>query len=123
VYVFLLQPTMFNKYIYIYIYMCVCVCVFLFEQYLYYNHTYMFRYICIILREFQRFTFVKLCSVCIIKNYQIKIFMWLLLMKYSLYDFYNIICISNMFMWLYMQSGFPILMLPVCCGGEYYNII
>jgi len=28
-----------------------------------------------------------------------------------------------MFMWAYMQSGFPILMLPVCCGGEYHNII
>ena len=32
--------------------------------------------------------------------------MWLLLIKCNLYDFYNIICISSMFMWSYIQSGY-----------------
>ena len=29
-----------------------------------------------------------------------------LLIKCSLNDFYNIICISSMFSWLYIQSGY-----------------
>jgi len=41
--------------------------ILLFEQYLYYNHSYMFRYICIILREFQICTSLKLRSSYIIK--------------------------------------------------------
>ena len=32
--------------------------------------------------------------------------MWLFLIKCSLYDFYNIICISSMFTWPYTQSGY-----------------
>jgi hypothetical protein len=39
---------------------------FLFEQYLYYNHSYMFQYTCIILGELQRCTSLKLCSFHII---------------------------------------------------------
>jgi hypothetical protein len=30
--------------------------------------------------------------------------MWLLLIKCSVYDFYNIICISSVFTWQYIQS-------------------
>jgi len=70
----------------------------------------MFQYICIILREFQSCTSLKLLSFCIIKMslkiIQFKIFMWLMLIKCSLYDFYNTICISSMFTWLYIQSGY-----------------
>ena len=32
--------------------------------------------------------------------------MWLLLIKCSLYDFYNIMFISDMFTWPNMQSGY-----------------
>ena len=42
--------------------------------------------------------------------------MWLLI-KYSLYDFYNIICISSMFMWLYIHLIIPVLMLPQHTGN------
>jgi len=45
--------------------------------------------------------------------------MWLLLIQYSLYEFYNIIYISSTFMWPYMHLDIPVLMLPVCWGGEY----
>jgi len=40
---------------------------FVFQQHLYYNHPYMFRYICIILRELKSCTSLKLRSVYIIK--------------------------------------------------------
>ena len=69
----------------------------------------MFQYVCIILREFQSCTLLKLSFIYnknFIKNYQIIIFMWLLLIKCSLYDFYTIICTSSMFTWPYMQSGY-----------------
>jgi len=85
----------------------------------------MFQYICIILREFQSCTLLKLHSVYIIeislKNYQIKIFMWLLVINCSLYDFYNIICIC-MFTWLYIHLYIPVLLLPVGWGGEYSDV-
>jgi hypothetical protein len=85
----------------------------------------MFQYICIILREFQSCTLLKLRGVYIIKislkNYQIKIFMWLLVINCSLYDFYNIICISSMFTWQYIHLYIPVL-LPVCWGGEYSDV-
>jgi hypothetical protein len=81
----------------------------------------MFQYICIILGG-GGVQISKLRSVYIIKislkNYQIKIFMWLLVINCSLYDFYNIICISSMFTWLYI----PVLLLPVCWGGEYSDV-
>ena len=32
--------------------------------------------------------------------------MWLLLIKCSLHDIYNIICISIVFTWLYIQYGY-----------------
>jgi len=83
----------------------------------------MFRYICIIVREFQSCTTLKLRSFYFIKNYQIKILIWLLLIKCSLYDFYNIICISSMFTLPYICSvHIPVLMLPVCWGGEYWTV-
>ena len=50
-----------------------------------------------------------------IKNYQIKIFMWLLLIKFSLHDFYNIICMNSVFTWAYTHLDIPVLMLPVFC--------
>ena len=75
-FVLFFQPTMYNIY-------------FLFQQYLYYSHSYMFRYICIIFRELQSCTSLKLRSFYFffnfIKNYHFKIFMWLLLIKCSLY--------------------------------------
>ena len=43
--------------------------------------------------------------------------MWLLFIKCSLYDFYNITVISSMFMWLYIHLDIPVLMLPVCLGN------
>ena len=46
--------------------------------------------------------------------------MWLLLVKCSLYDFYNTICICSMFTWPYIYLDIPVLMLPVCWGCEYY---
>ena len=55
----------------------------------------MFRYICIILSGFQSCTSLKLHSLCVnkisLKYHEIKIFMWLLLINCSLYDFYSII--------------------------------
>ena len=35
--------------------------------------------------------------------------MWLLLIKYNLYDFYNVICISGTFTWPYVQSGYAVI--------------
>jgi len=63
----------------------------------------MFRYICIILRVFQSCTLLKLHSFYIVKIYHIKVFVWLLSKKCSLYDFYNIICISSMFTCSYIH--------------------
>ena len=45
------------------------------------------------------------CIKISFKN-QNKIFTVLLLIKCSLYDFYNIICISSMFTWPYIQYGY-----------------
>jgi hypothetical protein len=43
--------------------------------------------------------------------------MWLLFIKCSLYDFYNIICISSMFMWPYIHLDIPVLMLTQHIGN------
>ena len=71
-----------------------------------------FDFICIILRELQGRILLQLrslyfieISLKIIKLIKLIKFMWLLLIKYSLYDFCNIICISRMFTWPYIQSG------------------
>jgi len=42
-----------------------------------------------------------------------------LLIRCSLYDFYNIICISSVFVWPYVHLDIPVLTMHVCCGGEY----
>ena len=98
---------------------------------IYYNHPYTFRYTCVILREFHSCTLLKLHSFCIIKislnNNQIKLFMWLLFIKctHRLYDFYNKICISSMFMWPYTHLDIPVLMVPQHTGNintEYPNV-
>ena len=44
--------------------------------------------------------------------------MWLLLIKCSLYDFYNIINNSSIFTWPYIHMDIPVLILPVVCCGE-----
>jgi len=81
----------------------------------------MFQYICIILGEFHSCTVLKLRRFCIIKislkNNQIKIFVLLLFIKCSLYDFYNITVISSMFMWLYIHLDIPALTLPKHTGN------
>jgi len=41
--------------------------------------------------------------------------MWLLLTKFSLHYFYNIICINSMFTWTHIHLDIPVLMLPVFC--------
>jgi len=69
----------------------------------------MFRYICNNLREFQFCTSLKLRSFNIIKmhyNYQIKIFMWFLLLKCSLYNFYNIFFVLAVYLRGLYISGF-----------------
>jgi len=45
--------------------------------------------------------------------------MWLLLIKCSLYDIYNIICISIIFAWQYIDLDIRVLMLLVCWCGEH----
>jgi hypothetical protein len=86
----------------------------------------MFRYICIILSEFQICTSLKLRILYIItislQNCQIKIFRCLLI-KCSLYDFYNIICFCSTFTWPYMHLDIPVLMLPLCWGGECWTVV
>jgi len=88
----------------------------------------MFQCICVILRELQSYTLLNLhCAYIIkisLKNYQIKIFMWLLVINCSLFDFYNIICISSMFTWPCIHLYIPVLLLllPVCWGGEYGGV-
>ena len=85
----------------------------------------MFRHICTILREFQSYTSQKRAVYIVLifhLNYQIKIFMYLLLIKCSLYDFYNIICVTIMLRLPYIQLYFPVLMLPLCWGSEFVFI-
>ena len=65
----------------------------------------MFRYIYIVLREFQSCTLLKLRSFCIIKISLKTIIMWLLI-KCGLNDFYIIICSCSIVTWWYMQSGY-----------------
>ena len=82
---------------------------FILTIYIYYNHCYIFQYTCcIILGKFQRCTSLKLRSFYVIRislklpNENI----YVVLIKCIQYDFYSIICISNMFTRPYMQSGY-----------------
>jgi hypothetical protein len=45
--------------------------------------------------------------------------MWLLLIKCSKYDFYNIICVNSMFMWPYMHSTYSCVDVACVLDGEY----